>query len=429
MVGGISVTEQRSLIVGFDLCDDYSQITCFSNKTMEPESICLNLDKTKYLIPTVLGVKKHSKDWIFGEDVIQNENTDTVEIIKGLLDKVEKNEETTVLGVKFGPITLLEKYLRKCLHLLKLYYPSNNILKIVITLKEVTKNLETGVYNALDNLGIGKDRAYVTSHMQSYQYYALSQSKDLWMNDIGLFDFDHIGLTYHQISINRKSHPYFVQMIEKDFSDVLNNKMLSDNTKTEQLSYTFDNIAKNVLHKQIVSTLYITGKGFEHNFADKVLRDLCVGRRVFKGQNLYAKGACYLAKERCGEHKLDDFLIASGEMITTTISLAGYFDAKGVEVILAKAATPWHEIDEKLDLLLDETEQVDISIKNVVSMSQTTYNILLDGLPNRPNKMTRVQVRLKFLNKSTAIITVKDLGFGEFYPSSNRIWEKEIILA
>jgi hypothetical protein len=422
------MAEQRSLVVGFDLCEDYSQISCYSNKTMEPESICLNLDKTKYLIPTILGVKKLSKEWIFGEDAIQGEKTGTVEIVKEILHKVEINEETTVLGVKFQPITLLEKYLRKCLHLLKLYYPNNNILKLVITLKEWNEILVDGVYKALENLGIGKDRAYIQGHTVSYQYYALSQSKDLWLNDIGLFDFDNNGLTYHQISINRKTNPYLVEMVDKDFTDTLNYKMLLNNTNEEQLSYIFDNIAKGVLHKQIVSTLYITGKGFDYTFADKVLRDLCIGRRVFKGQNLYAKGACYAAKELCGEHRLDDFLFLGSEMITATISLVGYYDAKTVEVILAKAATPWNEVDEKIDLILDEISQVHINIKNAVTMNHTNHSIHLDGLPNRPNKMTRIQVRLKFVNKVTAILTIKDLGFGEFYSSSNRIWEKEITI-
>jgi len=451
------MSEQRSLIVGFDLCNDFSQISCYSHKTFEPESICMTSDQTKYLIPTILGVRNDTKDWVFGEEAISYNQAGSAVLIDGLLKRVEKSQETELFGVKFQPITLLEKYFRKCLLLLKTYYPSNSIQQLVVTVKDkveikalstvastVESTLEvtsesksqTGglkneilvetVYKALENLGIDRDRALVQSHSQSYQYYALSQSKELWMNDIGLFEFDENGLTYHQITINRKVHPFIVGMVQKDFTETLSYSMLEELGDSENLEYVFDNIAKSVLYKQIISTIYITGKGFEGTWADKVIKELCIGRRVFKGQNLYTKGACYAAKEMAGEDKFNDFIFLSNEMIMSTILIPGYYDAKTVEAVIVKAATPWYEINEKLDIILDDEQEITLLIKDLIKRETVPYSIALDGLPNRPNKTTRVEVRLKFLSRTTAVITIKDKGFGDFYPSTNRIWEKEI---
>ncbi len=351
------MSEQRSLIVGFDLCSYYSQLSCYNHKTFEPESICMTSDKTKYLIPTVLGVKNSTKEWFFGDEAYACKEAGTGVLVDELLLKVMNNQETDIFGVSFPPVTLLEKYLRKCLQLLKVYYPSNSILKIVVTLKERSESLREGVYKALDNMGIGKDRACVQSHFQSYQYYALSQSEELWLNDVGLFDFDEQGLTYQQITINRKSHPYIVGIIEKDLTETLSYHDFEEITESEKLEYVFYNLAKSVLHKQIVSTLYITGKGFEGNWADHVLKELCIGRRVFKGRNLYAKGACYAAKDLAGESKLENFLFLGSEMITSTFFISGYYDAKPAEAVLAKAATPWHEVNGKLDIILEDTRE------------------------------------------------------------------------
>ncbi|MGB8453013.1 MAG: DUF5716 family protein [Anaerocolumna sp.] len=421
------MSEQRSLIVGFDLCEHDSQICCYNPKTFEAESICVTSDKTKYLIPTVLGVKERTKEWVYGEEAYNCKEAGTGVLIDGLLSKIRNGEDDAeIYGVPFKPVALLEKYLRKCLSLLKIYFPSNSILKLVVTIKESNECIRESIYQALDKLGIGKDRAFVQSHSQSYQYYALYQSKEFWINDVGLFDFDEQGLKYYQITIDRKVQPNIVGILEKDLQDIINYEALKEITDGGKLEYLFSNSAKKVLHKQLVSTVYVTGKGFEGNWADNVLKELCTGRRVFKGQNLYAKGACYAAKELSGEHKLKNFLLLGSDMIASTFFINGYYDAKPAEAVLARAAIPWYEAGEKIDLILDDIKKITIHRKDLLKHETISYSLPLDGLPNRPNKTTRVSVRIKFINKCTAVITVKDNGFGEFFPSSNRVWEKEI---
>ena len=420
--------ELKNLLVGFDLCNDFSQISCFSYKTYEPESICPTSDKNKYIIPTVLGVKAGSKEWVYGEEALALSEGETGVLIKDLVKRAEKGEETEIYGVQFTPVLLLEKFFRKSLQLLKIYYPGNSILKLVVTLRELNESLRETVYAALENLGIGKDRAFIQNHAQSYQYYALSQPRELWINDVVLFEYDEEGLIYQQITINRKVKPYLVGIQKKDMSEVMKLETLDELGDTDKLAFMFGGLARKALHKQIVSTIYITGKGFDRSWADPVLKELCVGRRVFKGQNLFTKGACYAAKELSGERKLEEFLILDGDMITGSFYIEGYYDAKTAEAVMARAATPWYEIDEKMDLLLDDTNQVILYYKDLLKHEITEFSICLEGLPNRPNKTTRVEVRLKFYGKSAAVLTVKDKGFGNFFPSTNRIWEKEIHL-
>ncbi len=420
------MSEQRSLIVGFELCEHYSQICCYNPRTFEPESICVTSDKTKYLIPTVLGVKEKTKEWVYGEEAYDCKEAGTGVLIDALLSKIKNGEDTEIYGVSFKPVALLEKYLRKCLQLLKIYFPSNSILKLVVTIKEQSESLREGIYQALNNMGIGKDRARVQNHSQSYQYYALYQSRELWMNDIGLFDFDEAGLIYQQITIDRKTQPYLVGILEKNFQDTLNYQSFKEAADGEKLEYLFGNLARQVLHKQIVSTIYVTGRGFEGTWADEVLKELCIGRRVFKGQNLYAKGACYAAKELSGEHKLDGFLLLESEMITSAFFIQGYHDAKTAKAVLARAGTPWYEAEEKLDIILDEINEITIYRKDFLKHETVTYSLNLEGMPGRPGKTTRIEVRIRFLNKNKAVISVKDKGFGNFYPSTNRIWEREI---
>lgn len=420
--------DERNLIVGFDLCEKFSQLSYFNYKTYEPESFCVDPEESKYLIPTALGVKNYSKDWVFGEEAVSCGKLGTGILIDGLLTKLKTGENTKIFDTEFDPISLMEKFLRKCLLLLKKKFPSNTILKIVITLKELDENVVKGIYQVLENLGIGKDRRFIQSHSHSYQYFALSQSKELWMNDTGLFDFDEEGLTYSQISINRKVKPYVVGFKEEDFRETLSYTMLEEYKNGENLEYVFGNIANRVLHKQIVSTIYATGPGFDSNWADNILKELCVGRRVFKGQNLYVKGACYTARELIGDSRLSDYLLLSKEMITNDIYITGYYNGKVADVVLVKAGEHWYEINNDLDVILDDEQEITIKLRNIVSGETKEYKIDLAGFPERPNKGTRIRIYIKFKDYSNAVITLEDKGFGDYYPSSGQVTTEEIVV-
>ena len=98
---------------------------------------------------------------------------------------------------------------------------------------------------------------------------------------------------------------------------------------------------------------------------------------------------------------MSDFLFLDQEMIHTGISLRVYKDAKMQELPLVRAGVPWKDVDVSVDFItVDE----------------------------RPNKMTRFTLRLRFADASHCIVTLKDNGFGEYCPSSNRIWERYLSL-
>ena len=65
--------------------------------------------------------------------------------------------------------------------------------------------------------------------------------------------------------------------------------------KAKEVDEMFCRFIESVFDKRIVSSVFLTGEGFENNWYPKSLRVLCNGRRAFIGNNLYSKGACYTA--------------------------------------------------------------------------------------------------------------------------------------
>ena len=84
--------EERTLLVGFDLCDDYSQLSCIFKNAPEPESVCITPDQSRFLIPTAVCVREMTKDWIIGEEAERCRDRMAGVYVDKLLSRLEKQE-------------------------------------------------------------------------------------------------------------------------------------------------------------------------------------------------------------------------------------------------------------------------------------------------------------------------------------------------
>ena len=128
------------------------------------------------------------------------------------------------------------------------------------------------------------------------------------------------------------------------------------------------------------------------------------------------------------EDKFADFMFLSEDMITGTISVWTYSDATKKELIFSRMATPWYEADSSHEFILDDLDEIEIMVKNDVRNTKKSHFIVLDGLPKRPAKTTRIRIRVKFLDPKSCVVTIKDMGFGEIYKGTDRVWEKIITI-
>lgn len=411
----------KKLIVGYDLCEDYSQICCYSYKTFEPIPIGSSEDENDTLIPTALCVNKDTRIWLYGKDAISCGHDGSGILIDNLLTKLKNKEEIKVFGETYSAVNMLEKFLRKTITLIKDYFPTEIITQLVVTVHELDSSIVDGIYEALHLLGIDKDRVTVMSHGSSFMYYALSQDRELWLNDVGLFDFHREGLSYYQISINRRIKPMIAKMEKENFSDTFNYKVIKENKVDKK--FTFENIANTLLYKQIVTTLYFTGKGFEGEWANDSIRSLCAGRRVFMGQNLYVKGACYGAKELSGDRKLDNIILLNNDMIVNSVTIRAYLDGIIQEVMLTDATIPWYEVNSAVEVILDDALDMEIIFRNIMTKGIIRERIPLNAPPERSNRMTRLKLNLSCEDRNKAKLIITDLGFGDIYPAAGKVAE------
>ncbi len=417
--------QTRKLLVGFDLCDDFSQIGFYNENIFEPETIKYENPAGDDRIPTILAVTNDKKEWLYGDDAVRAISNKTAVAVDDILEHVRNKESHIIFEKEFSAVKILARFIEKSLLLLKKEFPGDTIAQLVVTVKETNEELVKGIFEALHILGIERDRASVISHAQSYTYYALSQKKELWMNDVALFDFGEDGLMYYQIKIDRQKRPITVAIKKTDYSDKLSFDLLGVMYE-EQLAYIFENISREALYRQIISTIYVTGIGFTKGWAEEVIKKFCIGRRGFAGQNLFSGGACYAAKNMAGEDKFSDFMFLSEDMITGTVSVKANVDGVKSDIVFVKMATPWYEARSSKEFILDDTKEIELTVKDELSNDKKSFFIVLDGLPKRENRTTRIKMKVKFLSPKTCVVTIKDLGFGMLFPGTDRIWEKVI---
>ena len=407
--GEPSMDNPRKVIVGLDLCEDTTHLSCYSYKTLEAVTI-------QAPIPTVLCVKSETGQWLFGEEAVECAGSGSGVLIDRLLTKAKNDETLVIFQTTVNGISLLERFLRKTLTLIKGYFPEEPITKLVVTVSNTDAALAKSIYKALSLLGIERDRAVVMSHSGAYLYYVLYQDKSLWMNDVGLFDFTKEGFFYYQIHMNRRIKPMVAGLSKQDYSEELNYSIVKQNT--DNVSYQLKNITDTILYKQIVSTLYFSGCGFEGGWAEDVIQGLCTGRRIFMGQSLFTEGACYAAKELSGDSGLTDILLLNEDMITASITMSVYHDAKNSELPLIQAGEIWYEVDKSVEVIPDGEAELELNVKNIMTGEVFRERFHINQFVNRSDRTTRLEINLTCTNHNTLLIKITDLGFGELFPGT-----------
>ena len=418
--------EGKPLLLGIDLSDDYTQINMYQLSTKETTSISMSMDGSNPLIPTCLLIKESTKEWTFGEEAQKFHCLSGGMFFDHLLTRIRQDEPVVIYDTMFTPVMLLSKYFKKLLQFVRQRFLNYSIAQLVITLDDMSNKMVDVIYDSLKPLGLERDRVKIISRVESFMYYILSQKQDLWANDVGLFQFDENGMFYYRLSVNRRSIPMPVVVNKINLSEDFSLSQLEEEEK-DRFAFRFEKMANQLLFKRLTSSLFFTGIGYAGDWVDELLKKLCLGRRVFKGQNLYSKGACYAAWALCyGE--LKDYLLLSDEMITSTIELKVYQNAKAVNYPLARLGTSWWQVNESITVILDDTNELELTISNLLKREPVKEVFRIDGLMERENKTIRLSIQLHYVDRETAVLTVRDTGFGEFYPTTYRIWEQTLIL-
>ena len=416
---------EKRVLVGVDLADDYTQI-CYSVNGGSLNSVSLSNDPAKYKFPTLMCARAGQPEWLFGEDAAAAVPDENTVIIDRLVTLAEVDEGIEIFGRLYPADILIERFFRKLTTILKDRIGVSRISGMVITVKRCKNMLAKNIMSAAELLGMDPANVKVITHLESFMYYVISQNQDIWINDVGLFDFDPEDVVFYKLTFGRKTRPVSVVADKTVLTDEINYSMLTTGNMEETLA-AFENVASKVLHKQIISALYFTGAGFESSWADEVLKRLCTGRRIFRGQNLYVKGAGFAAGMLLGadaDKFKEEYSFFGEDVLRSSLCIRVYKDGAYEELPIASAGDRFKDTNARIEVLMDRTNELDLIVHNVLKKDFICAIMTLETLRLRDDRTTRLDVRVRFPERDVCVITVRDMGFGEIYETDHKIWEQ-----
>ena len=403
----------RGSIIGYDINTKMCQISVYNENLREPESV--DFGRENFQIPLVANYYK--EEWTYGKNALRMGSVKGSILIEGLLEKALNKVRVQIEEEEYEVVWILAEFIRQTL---KDY---DEIDRIVFTVPDMDEDVRCLLKGIGQRLGIEKENIHVQDYKESFCHYMFHQPKELWQYESALFYCDKEEICAYmlrELKTGKKGHECFVT-VEK----VANAQM----TELEQVypvlnierakaaDEHFKRFIQSVFKKKTVSSVFLTGSGFENNWYPNSLRVLCNGRRAFMGNNLYSKGACYTALYKTKEMP-DGPVYLDDSKLTEQISVKMRVNGEEVLYPLVTWGAHWYESDKECEVLMENTEDVELYIDSLSTGKRKIEVISFKGLQERNNYALRLKISTMFKDEKTCKILFEDVGFGEFYPPS-----------
>lgn len=404
------------LVIGIDLCDSYTHISC-----MEPEQT--------WVLPTVVCKNKKNDDWYVDEEAYAHTLVGDGIMEDKLLTQVMKEGTATISGVKYEALYLFKMFLEKALELPRKAAGQEKIAQLTVAVRNLNTKLMDGIMYCADYLNIPRRSVHIISHTESFIYYVMSQKREVWSNQVGMFDLTEDTMRYYELKTQRGMRQMQVIADYEDLEEGVHLDVLDNAAGAKLADKILCSCADRILQKRLFSAVVLTGKGFENtDWAPEFMKQICSRRRVFAEKSLFAKGALYKANDYLQEKSSYPFVCICEGRLKTAVSVKAATRDKEGPLLLADAGDNWYEAKSTVDFIVNGPREVEFTISPLDPKRKKLVKIGLDNFPERPDRTTRIQLSLGFTDEKTMVISIKDKGFGEIFPASDAVVRQEVTL-
>ena len=411
------MNEVRNIIVGFDLGEKVSQLCYYDRREGEPVSMPMKVGSGQYTFPNCLSKKPGEEEWHFGLEVEYFVSQQEEIYLDHLYELCSNERPVNVDGQERKVGELLGIFIGNALRILGVPDPVKSISGLMITTPKLTKAMVENIRVACEYMGFSRNRCFLQDYEESFYYHTLYQKVDIWSRNVALFTFDQDEVAFSKLVMDKKTKPIQVS--------VKRGKRVTLHQEAVERDFDFYELIQESIGNEVFSSIFLVGEGFDREWAVRSVPLLCRHQRhVFYGNNLFAKGACYGAKEKVEERNLKGYLYAGNDLVRLNVGMDMMVFGTPAYHSLISAGVNWYEAVGDCELLLDDTEELTFVVSNMDNTKKERYSMALPGLPKRPPKATRLHLHLEFESASLCRIDVEDLGFGEMYPSSGLKWQE-----
>ncbi|MCR5591230.1 MAG: hypothetical protein K6F73_06805 [Lachnospiraceae bacterium] len=418
-------------ILGYDLNDSMSQISYFELNESVPETVAGSEEEERLGIPTVLSKRKGVAQWEFGNAAIKAAEKGTATLVDQLLSFASAGARIEIEGEAYDPTDLLILFVRRSLNLLSMVLTPAEVECMIITVASLEEKLVDVVEKIANAMPVPREKIIIQTYEESIFYYMLHQPSDLWERDVSVFDYSGPYLKAYELWMNKGTTPIVAFVDRTDFREIKMPKYMMKEEESMEKADRIDELVLQLAHDYFsdknVGTVFLLGEGFEGGWCNKTLKFMCMGKRVFQGRNMYSKGACYCGKDKTKPCELNkEYVFLGPDKLKFNLGLNMVVAGEEEYIAVADAGENWYDSGITYDVVLGNTKTVPFIMTPLDGKGAENIEVDLTGLPDRPAKASRLRIDVSFESERRMKIEVQDMGFGEFFPSTGKKWEKII---
>lgn len=409
---------KRKVYAGYDLGEEYCQISLFSPEySPKPISVATLLGGEKIRIPTMLAKKKGMEQWYYGEEALRQAELGEAIPVQGIFEGSKKKQTVELEGKQYEMLLLMQMYIRKTFGLVLSYVALEQIELCTFAVETIDSETVEMWKTVTKELPISKAALHLISYGEGFAYYTAEQSELPWERGAILLEYNQSdGMIKARIlNVYKGTAPKLLLVEEMESESI------------QQQDMVFFEYAKRLFAEYRAAVIYLVGEGFASGWYPETLKLLCQGRRVFRGQNLYGLGALNYSGIQLGVKK-QDYLYLGEEQIQVNFFIKAIYLGKETDYELVSAESHWYEAERTMEFIPDNKKEVAVYARGLDGKCEEIIRVILKDFPVREEKASRLEFRLYFPEKDKGVIEVEDMGFGEIYEATHKIWKEEFDL-
>ena len=412
------MNEIRDILIGVDFGREVSQICYYDRKRQEPAEVSMKVGANLFENSTCVCCWGKNQEWSIGLEAEYFAREREGFLVENLFELCEEDQGVQVGEQYMEAWELAAVYIQGLIRFLGSMEPVKNTKCLAITVQRLNGKMVKNLQKACESLGFQKEQVLLMDYSESFYYYAYCQRPDFRSRNVGWFDFKGNEVSFRKLFASMSGKVTLVKL-----GDSVRAAIGED---PKDRDFDFYQFLVNTLENDLYSSIYITGEGFDQEWAKpRSIPLLCrQQRKVFQGNNLFVKGACYGAKEQLEDKKLKGFLYMGDALVKMNVGMEMQVMGTPAYHILIEAGRNWYDCQADCELILDGREDLTFLVMGMDESSSKKVKMKLPGLPKRPNKTTRQHLHMEYTAPGICEIVVEDLGFGEMYPSSQKIWRE-----
>lgn len=418
---------KEKIIVGYDLGNQYSQISYCTYENTVPETLSVVAGAQVYNIPTALCKRRGISQWFYGKDARKHADTEDGIFVENLVEAARKGEPVFLEDEEYDPVALLTLFVKRSLTLLSMVSSPDKIAAMTITCEELDSKMVEILDAVVAGLALKTKIISYQSHLESFYHYTVKQPCELWQQQVLVCDYAGERMRFFRMECNRHTTPVVAFMEKEEYPFLTGAAGIEEEALREslfkQLDERFLRLAQKVCEGRMITSVYLIGEDFSEDWLKESLRFLCRSRRIFQGNNLYSKGACYGMIERLFPSETGKNHVFLGEdKLKANIGMKLKRRGEDSYYALLDAGCGWYEAQSSVDFLLEDGNSFSLLITPLNGREVKCAEVTLEGLPVRSGAFSRLHMELKMTTESNVRLSVEDMGFGELFPASHQVW-------